>query len=124
MQLLPSRPPVPGAQPIQPGLPVLRGAHHPTPGHDADTAVRLHTLPPQRACRMGGPWPQRGRDTGAGLWPSGLDTRVWPGRTIGIRPPAEGETPLSHAEVAHAVRHNAELCGGTSATNAVLNGKT
>lgn len=35
-----------------------------------------------------------------------LGARVWPGCTCGIRPPIEGETPLNHAEVAHAVRHN------------------
>jgi hypothetical protein len=31
---------------------------------------------------------------------------VWPGRSAGIRPPSEGETPLSAAEVQFAVTHD------------------
>lgn len=101
--------PVPATPLVQPSLPALRRTHHPAPGHTANHATRVHQPQACQPGAMGGAWPQRGANPHTGIWPAGLDTRVWPGRTCGIRPPGEGETPLSHAEVAHAV--NLRLIG-------------
>jgi len=101
---------------IQPRLSALWGTHHPVPGYPADQRAKLLRAPPCQFGYLGRVWPQRGRDQGIGQsasgsrntghqHPAGGDSATpWPGQSVGIRRPSEGETALSFDEVAFAVR--------------------
>lgn len=93
-------PPAANVSPFRPCLRLLRRAPDPAPGHAANSAERMQSAPPSGAQRLAGAWPLRDADQNAGDGPA----LHWPGMSAGIRAPGLGENPLSHAEVAFAVR--------------------
>jgi len=102
--------PIPATPLVRPGLRLVWSTHHPVPWHAANTGQRMHQPPLCQPANLAGTWPQRGADTHAGQGPAipgpVAFVTYYPGHTCGVRPPGEGEMPLSHAEVAHAVQHN------------------
>lgn len=100
MPLLHHRPRLPRLSLVQPGMPALRSAHPAAPGPLADKPERVQGTSAGDAQGLVATWPLRDAHQAAGGWTL-ID---WPGRTCGIRAPDFGENPLSHAEVAHAVR--------------------
>jgi hypothetical protein len=86
-----------------PHLFVVRGAADSAAGQDANARSRLDCQAPQSVGRLAGAWAQRAGLARAG---EGADTARtdWPGRASGIREPEQDETPLSAAEVLHALK--------------------
>jgi hypothetical protein len=86
-----------------PHLRLVRGAADSAAGQDANARSRLDCQAHQGACGLAGAWTQR---TGLTLAGEGVDTARadWPGRASGIRAPEQDETPLSAAEVLHALK--------------------
>ncbi len=90
---------------VRPGLHLLRRA--------ADSAYRKTPHCSIRGCfaqtsgaqGLGGLGPQRGQDSPVGEGPDGIFSGLdWPGKGTGVRGPEDGETPLSWAEVIHAMQ--------------------
>ena len=86
-----------------PHLSLVRSAAAENHRTDADHSRAIDCPAAQGAGRLGGAWAQRSRVARAG---EGADTvrADWPGRASGIRAPEQDETPLSAAEVMHALK--------------------
>ena len=85
-----------------PHLSLVRSAAAENHWTDADHSRAIGCHAAQGAGRLGSAWAQRAGLATAG---EGADTvrADWPGRASGIREPEAGETPLSAAEVLHAL---------------------
>lgn len=105
MQMLPNRQLVPGIQDVQPGMHPLRRAGDSAPGSFTDRTNRMHAAQARDAGAVDVARAQRSGDSPAGKRAFGY----WPGCTLGVRPPAIDETPLSFEEVEHGIGRG-DLC--------------
>ena len=100
--MLPNSPGFSRTPDVYADLPVLRGQADPSHWTVADTGSASHGQKARGAAGLDGARPRR---AGASRSGKARINGTWPGAIFGVRKPHPNETPLSWAEVHHAVRN-------------------